>query len=177
MGQVIWRCLRPRTFCAAPCEWVEPVGTALADALNPYFNPPPPHPFSQVFISRNFKSNGFVSAHSKGFAEAFFVSAYSKGLTCQGGTDSPCLEFTVESSEPRVQNSECTGHSPGCIGFAKLLEGFALYYTAGVKASAGRVVEQFELAGNAFIGALGISQQLSLQTGSYPQWCLSRVIV
>src|SRR5712692_2490064 len=163
MGQVIWRCLRPRTFCAAPCEWVEPVGTALADALNPYFNPPPPHPFSQVFIPRNFKSNGFVSAHSKGFAEAFFVSAYSKGLACQGRSDSPCSEFAANSSKPRVQNSECTGHSPGRISFAKLLAGpatpspvsgdrwtppesenrtgthrrrFAEYYTAGVKAMA-----------------------------------------
>src|SRR5712692_4548691 len=135
MGQVIWRCLRPRTFCAAPCEWVEPVGTALADALNPYFNPPPP-PFSQVFISRNFKSNGFVSAHSKGFAEAFFVSAYSKVLACQGRSDSACSEFAVNSSKPRVQNSECTGHSPGRISLAKLLAGSALYYTAGVKAMA-----------------------------------------
>src|SRR5712692_8729741 len=136
MGQVIWRCLRPRTFCAAPCEWVEPVGTALADALNPYFNPPSPHPLPQLFFSRPLNSTHFLSAHSKGFAEAFFVSAYSKVLACQGRSDSACSEFAVNSSKPRVQNSECTGHSPGRISLAKLLAGSALYYTAGVKAMA-----------------------------------------
>ena len=39
-----------------------------------------PHHFLQVFILRNFKSNDFVTAYSKGFAEAFFVSAHSKGF-------------------------------------------------------------------------------------------------
>ena len=43
-----------------------------------------PHHFLQVFILRNFKSNGFASAYSKGLAEAFFASACSKGFASVG---------------------------------------------------------------------------------------------
>src|SRR5437899_1491754 len=41
-------------------------------------------PFLQVLIPGGFKSNDFVSAHSKGFAETFFVSAYFKRLASAG---------------------------------------------------------------------------------------------
>ena len=51
-----------------------------AGATNEDSTSPLPHPFLQVFILRNFKSNDFVGAYSKGFAEAFFVSAHSKGF-------------------------------------------------------------------------------------------------
>ena len=43
-----------------------------------------PHHFLQVFILRNFKSNGFASADSKGLVEAFFLSACSKGFASFG---------------------------------------------------------------------------------------------
>src|SRR5437870_4431379 len=33
-----------------------------------------------MFILRNFKSNDFVTAYSKGFADAFLVCAHSKGV-------------------------------------------------------------------------------------------------
>jgi hypothetical protein len=42
---------------------------------------PPPGVFSEVFILKNFKSNDFGSAHSKGLTGRFFGSADSKELS------------------------------------------------------------------------------------------------
>src|SRR6266852_3433487 len=60
---------------------------ALAPGIHPCLSPRsppkeggnPPH-FPQVLISKDFKSNDFVSAHPMRLADVFFASAHSKGL-------------------------------------------------------------------------------------------------
>src|SRR5712691_3048517 len=58
-----------------------------------------PHPFLQVFILRDFKSNEFATADCKGFTGAFWVSVDCKGvadlderqgITLQSGCKSLC---------------------------------------------------------------------------------------
>ena len=55
--------------------------------------PPPPGFFSEVFILKDFKSNDFGSAHSKGVTCHFFASAHSTGFRSE-------LAFAEECFEP-----------------------------------------------------------------------------
>ena len=70
--------------------------------------------FLQVFISGDFKSNDFVNAHSKGFADAFFVCAHSKGLASLEVAESVTMSVTMS----------------GSVAPAKLLAGFAVPLTS-----------------------------------------------
>ena len=65
-----------------------------------------------MLISGDFKSNDFVNAHSKGFADAFFVCAHSKGLACVKVAESVTMS--------------------GSVAPAKLLGGFAGPLTSAV---------------------------------------------
>src|SRR2546427_1214248 len=67
-----------------------------------------------MFIPRNFKSNDFVSAYSKGFAEAFFVSAHSKGFASTRVRQGVTIFAFKATSEV---NTMSTGNSslPGLI--------------------------------------------------------------
>ena len=63
-----------------------------------------------MLISGDFKSNEFVSTHSKRFAEAFFVCAHSKGLASVEVAESVTMSVTMS----------------GSVAPAKLLAGFAV---------------------------------------------------
>ena|SRR2546426_887466 len=65
-----------------------------------------------MLIPGDFKSNDFVNAHSKGFADAFFVCAHSKGLACVKVAESVTMS--------------------GSVAPAKLLGGFAGPLTSAV---------------------------------------------
>jgi len=67
-----------------------------------------------VLISGDFKSNDFVSADSKGFADAFFVCADSKGLASVEVAESVTMSVTMS----------------GSVAPAKLLAGFAVPFTS-----------------------------------------------
>src|SRR5216684_4442172 len=69
--------------------------------------------FLQLFISGDFKSNDFGTAHSKGLADAFFVTAYSKGVA-----RAELRQSVGGGRQSTMQES---------VASAKLLAGFALH--------------------------------------------------
>src|SRR2546425_3405759 len=54
--------------------------------------------FPQVLISRDFKFNDFVSAHSSGLPDAFFASAHPKGLVSARVRESIAIDGAATSS-------------------------------------------------------------------------------
>src|SRR5713101_5434255 len=76
-----------------PCRWrvsAHSKGvTAVADRQSTSA-PPNGH---EALIPGDFKSNEFVTGHSKEPTKPFFVRVHSKGLTQKGRSDSLCSEF------------------------------------------------------------------------------------
>src|SRR3989442_13406834 len=69
-----------------------------------------------MLIPGDFKSNDFVNAHSKGFADAFFVCADSRGLASVEVAESVTMSVTMS----------------GSVAPAKLLAGFAVPFISAV---------------------------------------------
>src|SRR5207245_9965450 len=68
-----------------------------------------------MFILRNFKSNDFVTAYSKGFAEAFFVSAHSKGFaSARVGQGVTIFAFKATSEVNTMSTGNSSFPGMGC---------------------------------------------------------------
>src|SRR2546428_3209889 len=95
-----------------------------------------------MFILRNFKSNDFVGAYSKGFAEAFFVSAHSKGFASARvgqGVTIFAFKATSEVNTVSTGNSSLAGMGCGKCAFEIDEEPMSNHHTAGIQAPEARL--------------------------------------
>src|SRR5712691_6335863 len=68
-----------------------------------------------MFILRNFKSNDFVGAYSKGFAEAIFLSAHSKGFaSARVGQGVTIFAFKATSEVNTMSTGNSSFPGMGC---------------------------------------------------------------
>ena len=95
-----------------------------------------------MLIPGDFKSNEFVGAYSKGFAEAFFVTAHSKGFASarvRQGVTIFAFKATSEVNTMSTGNSSLPGIGCGKCAFEIDAEPMSDHGTAGIQAPEARL--------------------------------------